>query len=48
MLKSVPLIMVQPESSMILLTHWNSQPEVSKPMPVLPLPTLIGRLSKAL
>ena len=38
MLKSVPLIMVQPESSMTFLTNWNSKPEVSKPMPVLSLP----------
>ena len=48
MLKSVPLIMVQPESSMTFLTNWNSKPEVSKPMPVPSLPPLIGRLSKAL
>ena len=48
MLKSVPLIVVLPESSMVFLTNWNSKPEVSKPMPVLSLPPLIGWLSKAL
>ena len=48
MLKSVPLIMVPPGSSMTFLTSWNSKSEVRRPMPVLSLPPLIGQLSKAL